>query len=120
MTQPMEHDWPPTMGPRRGRRRPRIEVLPPQEEEPQQASRITIEHRHVVHHRQRQQTIPPWAIAVLFIGVLCWISPLGTVIALVMIGLFVTAHPTFVIAIAILLVLFIGIAVRERLARRPF
>ena len=72
------------------------------------------------HRRQRQQTIPPWAIVMLAIGVVCWISPFGTVIALFMIGVFVTAYPTIAIALAIVLVLIIGAAIRERLARRPF
>ena len=87
------------------------------EDEP--TPRITIEHRHVVHHHRQRQQIPPWAIAILIIGLLCWCSPLGLVIALFMIGALVTAYPT-IVALAILLALFVGIAIRERLARRPF
>ena len=121
MTERYEWDFPATMRPRRGRRRRPLplegEILTA-EDEP--TSRITIEHRHVVHHHRQRQHIPPWAIAILIIGFLCWVSPLGTVIALFMVGAFVTAYPTIAIALAILLVLFIGIAARERLAGRPF
>lgn len=100
----------------------RIEYLEPDEIlEPEPSPRIRVEVMHRAYQpRQRQQTIPPWAIAILIIGMLCWISPFGLVIAMFMIGAFVTAYPTIAIAFAMVLVLFIGIAVRERLVGRPF
>ena len=106
---------------RRRQQRPQIEYLEPDEIlEPEQASRIVVEHRHVVHHQRQRQHIPPWSIAILIIGMLCWLNPLGLVIALFMAGILLTAHPTVAIALGIFVALIAGIAIREHLARRPF
>ena len=121
MTQPMEHDWPPTMRARRGRRRRPLplegEVLGPEEPEPE--TRIHRVEIAVHHHRQRQH-VPPWAIAILIIGFLCWVSPLGLVIAIAMISMGVMMHPEIGIAIAIFIVLICIIAWRERRRGRAF
>ena len=79
-----------------------------------------VEHRHVVHHHRQRQHIPPLAIAVLIVGALCWISPLGTVIALFMIGAFVTAYPIVAIALGVFAALVIIVALRERWSGRVF
>ena len=94
------------------------EVLGPELEVEPASSRIQVEIVH--YHRRQRQHVPPWAIAILIIGALAWVSPIGLVIALFMVGVFVTAYPTVAIALGIFLVLFIGIAVRERLAGRSF
>ena len=122
MTAKYEHDWPPTMRPRRGRRRrpPPIlegEILEPElEREPH--IRVSVEHRHV-NHRQRQQ-IPPWLVALLIVAAVMWISPFGAVIALVMISIFLTEHPTVAVAIGGAIALVIAIALREKWHGRPF
>jgi hypothetical protein len=72
-----------------------------------------------VHRRQRQQ-IPPWVIAAVIFAALCWISPFGMVVAIVVASVFLTMHPTIAIAMGVMLALVIIIAMRERLAGRAF
>jgi hypothetical protein len=48
------------------------------------------------------------------------VSPFGLVIALVMLGILLTAHPTIAIALGGTLALVIIFALRERFAGRPF
>lgn len=117
-----EWDFPPTMRPRRGRRRrpPPIlegEILEPElEREPH--IRVSVEHRHV-NHRQRQQ-IPPWLIVLLIIAVVMWISPFGAVVALVMGGILLTAHPTVAIAIGAAIAVLVVASIANRRTGRPF
>jgi hypothetical protein len=125
MTQPMEYDWPPTMRVRRGRRRrpsPILEgeILTPEleHEPPPRIHRVEVVHR-AYQPRQRQH-VPPWVIALLIMAVLMWISPFGTVVALVMLGILVSAHPTFAATLLAALALVIIIAMRERWHGRPF
>ena len=51
---------------------------------------------------------------------LCWISPFGMVVAIVVASVFLTMHPTIAIAMGVMLALVIIIAMRERLAGRAF
>jgi hypothetical protein len=101
----------------RQRRRPppplEGEILP-SESEPR--IRVTVEHRHV-NHRQRQH-IPPWAIAMLIVGALCWLSPFGLIVGFVLISVFLAMHPGFAIVLGVTVALVIIIAFRERLAGR--
>jgi hypothetical protein len=106
-------DWPP-----RGRRPPPIlegEILPPEPEPTPRIHRVEI----TVHRRQRQQ-IPAWAIAMVIIGALCWVSPFGLIVGLVLISVFLTMHPAFAVVLGVTIALVIGVAIRERRARRPF
>jgi hypothetical protein len=64
--------------------------------------------------------MPPWVIAMVIIAALCWISPMGLIVAAVMLGVLVTAHPTFALAIGGTVALIIVIALRERWHGRPF
>lgn len=118
MTERYEWDFPATMRPRRGRRPPRPlegEILTAEEPEP--TPRI---HRvEVTVHRRRQQ-IPPWALAMVIIGCLCWLSPFGMVVALVMGGILVTAHPAIATAIGVIIAAVVIVAMRERRAGREF
>ena len=86
--------------------------------EPEAAPRVHVEVHHYVP-RQRQH-VPPWLVALLIIAVLMWVSPFGAVVALVMISIFVTAHPTIAIAIGGTIVLLIVFAMRERWHGRRF
>jgi hypothetical protein len=95
------------------------DVLGPETESYQDTPRIRVEVHHRIVPRHRQH-IPPWLIALLTLAVVMWISPFGAVVALVMISIFVTAHPTIAIAIGGTIALVIIIAIRERRAGRPF
>jgi hypothetical protein len=91
------------------------EVLEPEEPSP----RIRVEVHHRIVPRQRQH-VPPWLVALLIIAVVMWISTFGAVVALVMISIFVTAHPTIAIALGGMVTLVAIAALRERRAGRPF
>jgi hypothetical protein len=69
--------------------------------------------------RHREQ-IPPWVIALLILAAVLWISPFGLIVALVMISIFLTAHPTIAIAIGGTIMLVVIIAMRERWYGRRF
>lgn len=68
----------------------------------------------------RNQRPPPRGCSLLIIAVVMWISPFGAVIAIVMISIFLTAHPTVAFVIGGTIALVIIIAVRERWHHRPF
>jgi hypothetical protein len=63
-------------------------------------NRVEIVHHHRLHHG-----VPVWAIAVLALVVTAWISPLGQVIAIVMISMGLVMHPEIAIAIGIFMAL---------------
>jgi hypothetical protein len=111
-------DWPPT---KKYYRKARRQPLPLEGEilEPETEPRIRVEHYHYVHRRQRQQ-IPPWAVAVLAIGVLALLFPYPLVVGLVIIGLLIAMYPIVGISIAIFVALFGFIAWRERRRGRAF
>ena len=121
MTAPMEHDWPPTMRPRRGRRQPSTpvldgEVLTQQEEQPR--IRVEIVRRYVP---RRQRSAPPaWLIVLVTLAVVMWMAPLGTVIAIVMLSIFLTEHPAIAVMIGAIIAALIVAAIRERWHGRPF
>jgi hypothetical protein len=95
------------------------EVLGPELEiEPKSRVRVEVVHRY--QPRRQHDAIPPWAIAILIIGFLCWVSPLGTVIALVIIPIFLAMHPTVAIALGVFVALVIVVALRERWYGRAF
>lgn len=101
------------MGPNAKNRPIDGDVLPP---EPEPRIHVTI-----TAHRRRQHSAPPaWVVVLLMIAVVMWMAPLGTVIAIVMLGIFVTAHPTIGIAIGVIIAALVIAAVRERLAGREF
>jgi hypothetical protein len=111
MTEPREWDYPATMRPRR--RRPRIEtveILPP--EQPERHIRVTV-------HHQRHQA-PPWIVPLAIIALLLMISPFGLVVALVMLAVLVSAHPTVAISVAGSFVLVVAIGVHQRRKGVPF
>ena len=114
----MEHDWPPTMRQRRARRQPRPlqgEITLPSDEEPR-IHRVEF----TVHRQQRRQQVSPWIIGFVIIAAIAFWFPLGTVIAIVMISILLTEHPTIAIAIGGTIALVIGIGIRERWHHRPF
>jgi hypothetical protein len=80
--------------------------------------RVEVVHRY--QPRRQRQHVPPWLIVLLLVAAVMWISPFGAVIAIVMISIFVTAHPTIAIAIGGTVALVIIFALRERRAGRPF
>jgi hypothetical protein len=114
MTQPMEHDWPPTMRVRRGRRR-RREIIEPDDPPASRIHRVEV----TVHHR-RPHSAPPWLIALLIIAAVMWISPFGAVVAIVMGAILITSHPMIGIVLGGTIALVVIIALRERWAGRPF
>ena len=87
-------------------------------EEP--APRIRVEVTHRYQPRRQRQQIPPWLIVLLLVAAVMWISPFGAIVALVMISIFLTAHPTIAIAIGGPIALVIIIALRERWYGRSF
>ena len=115
MTEWREWDWP--NEPKRSRRRriQTVEILPPQQPEPERHIRVTV----TAHHRQRQH-VPPWLIVLVIFAALCWVSPFGLVVALVMGGILLTAHPSIAIAIGVIVAALVIAAIRERLAGRHF
>ena len=120
--QRFEHDWPPTMHARRGRRRQPLplegEVLGPEELEPK--TRIHRVEIAVHHHRQRHSAPSPWLIALLVIAALMWWAPLGTVILIVIVAMGIMAHPAIGIALAASVALFVGITIYQRRRGRAF
>ena len=92
------------------------DVLEPEPTPP----RIRVE---VVHHRyvpRQRQHVPPWLVALLIIAVAMWISPFGAVVALVMGGILITAHPMIGIVIGVTLALVIVASIRNHRAGNPF
>jgi hypothetical protein len=109
MTRPMEHDWPPTMRPRRRPRIETVEILPPRQAE--HYVRVTVRH---------QATPPAWIIPLAIIAALSMITPYGLIVTIVVAAVFVTAHPAVAIAFAASLVLVIAIGVVQRWRGHPF
>jgi hypothetical protein len=72
------------------------------------------------HHQRQAAPVPPWLIVLLIVVALMWISPLGTVVALFMLGMLLTAHPQVAIALGMVLLLLTIAALRERWHGRPF
>jgi hypothetical protein len=106
MTEKLEWDWPPT---KRYRRRPRVEVMEP--EEPPTRARVEITIRH---HRRRQ---PPGFLPIflVLVGVLLlWRYPLGFLMLGALAGLQIIGTALFVVAVLGVL------AWRERRAGQPF
>jgi hypothetical protein len=119
MAQRYEWDFPPTMRPRRRRPPPPLEgeILEPQSEPPPRIHRVEVFHRY----QPRQHSgLPPWVIALLIIAAVMWVSPFGAVVALVMLAVFVTSHPTVALSVAAALVLVVAIAVHQRWRGHPF
>jgi hypothetical protein len=119
MTEWREWDWPPE--PKKRSRRPRIqtvEILPPRQPEPERRIHVNVN----VHHRRNVSIsgIPPWLIVLVIVAALCWVSPFGLVVALVMGGILLTAHPTVAIIIGVSVALVIIIGLKEQLSGRPF
>jgi hypothetical protein len=110
MTQPMEHDWPPTMRPRR--RRPRIEIveiLPPRQ--PEHHVRVTI-------HRQ---ATPVWPFLVApAILIFAFVAGRFLFVPLIVVMAIFAAYPVVGYAFLIWLVLVIAIAIHERWRGHPF
>ena len=86
----------------------------------QPAPRIRVEVTHRYQPRRQRQQIPPWLIVLLLVAAVMWISPFGAVVALVMISIFLMAHPTIAIALGGTIALVIIIALREGWHGRPF
>jgi hypothetical protein len=83
--------------------------------------RIRVEVVHRAYQPRRQHsTVPPWLIALLILVAVMWISPFGAVVALVMISIFLTAHPTIAIAIGGTIALVIAIGLHQRWRGHPF
>jgi hypothetical protein len=101
MTQKYEWDYPATMRPRRRRATQQTTVLDGEVLQPQQ-DRIRVEVRHI-YQPQCQPKPPPYVIAILIFAALIWVSPIGFVIAIVMGGILVSAHPNEAICVAALL-----------------
>jgi hypothetical protein len=114
-----EHDYPPTMRPRRAKPQGRPlqgEILGP---EPKPTPRIRVEVTHRYQPR-RHSAPPPWVVALLIIGVPMRMAPLGTVIAIVMGAILITSHPMIGVVIGGTITLVIIIAIRERWKGREF
>jgi hypothetical protein len=112
------------MRPRRGRRHRQPlplegEVLGP-ELEPEPTPRIRVEVVHRYQPRRQHNAPPPWVIALLIIAAVMWISPFGALVAVVMLSVFVTAHPAIGIALLATPVLVIIIAIHQRRRGHPF
>jgi hypothetical protein len=109
MTQPFEHDWPPTMKyHRKARRIETVEILPPRQSE--HHVHVTVHHRH--NGIRPQQVII--AAALLFVVLILLRSP-GALILLA-----VLVPPTVWIAIGIFVAILAIAAIRERWHGRPF
>jgi hypothetical protein len=104
MTGKLEWDWPPTMRPRR---RPRVEVLPP--EEPTRRYHVDVTVRH---HRRST----PWLVpAVIIVAVLVlWRLKFGLLMLAALLGWQAIGAALFVVA------LLGGLAWREHRHGRPF
>src|SRR4051794_37987668 len=92
MTTKYEHDWPPTMRPRR--RRPRIEtmeILPPRQ--PEHHVRVTITTEHRRHNMLPQRLVI--VAAMLILAMILLRSPFGLLMLAVLVP------PTFWIAVGV-------------------
>jgi hypothetical protein len=105
MTEKLEYDWPPTM---RHHRRPRVEVIEPEEQPTQARVKITVRH----HRRAPPRFLPVFLVLV---GLLMlWKYPLGSLMLAALGGW------------PLLIGLLIGVGIvaaaawRERRAGRPF
>jgi hypothetical protein len=110
MTESYEWDWPQE----KRSRRPRIqtvEILPPQQPEPEQ--RI-----HVYHHHRRPVRLPIWAIALLAFGVLAMMFPFGLVVSLVIVAISALMFPFQAAVFAIFLIVAAAIIVWDKRRRR--
>jgi hypothetical protein len=87
---------------------------------PEPTPRIRVEVVHRAYQPRQRQHVPPWLVALLIIAVLMWISPFGAVVAIVMLGILLTAHPTIAFVVGTTIALVIVIALRERWHGRPF
>jgi hypothetical protein len=93
------------------------EVLGPElEVEP----RIRVEVVHRAYQPRQRQHVPPWLVVLLIIAAVMWMSPFGAVVAIVMLGILLTAHPTIAFVIGGMVALLIVFALRERWHGRPF
>ena len=72
------------------------------------------------HHRRQAAPVPPWVIALLIFAVVAWWSPLGLIVALVMLSILAMQHVAIALAFAGVVLILIIAAVRERLAGRSF
>ena len=69
------------------------EVLGPEPEpEPTPRIRVEVTHHRYVPRRQRS-TVPPWLIVLFIIAALMWMAPLGTIILIAIVSIFVTSAP---------------------------
>jgi hypothetical protein len=117
MRQYLEWDFDNPKHRQRRRRKPlplEGEVLGPElEVEPTPRIRVEVTHRY----QPRHHSAPPiWLIVLLILAAVMWISPFGAVIALVMLGIFVSAYPTlaFTLLAALALVIVVGLHQRWR------
>jgi hypothetical protein len=115
MTEWKEYDFDNPAHWRPRRRRPTIEYMEPEDEQP----RVTIElhHRFVPRPRER---IPPWLIVLVGIALLMWWAPLGTIVAIALMTVFATAHSTLAISLAASLAMVIVIGIVQRLRGHLF
>jgi hypothetical protein len=105
---------------RQRRRRP-PPILEGEILEPEPSPRIRVEVTHRTYQPRRQHSaIPPWLVALLIVAALMWWAPLGTIILIAIVSISIAAHPTIGVAIAIFVVLVVGIAWRQRRLGRPF
>jgi hypothetical protein len=105
MTEPLPWDWPPTLKYRR-RRRPRVEGLPPaDEDEPRRVrAEVTIHH----HHRRRQfnpQSIVVMA-AIAFAVIMVVRFPLGLLLLPILLGREIVLTGLFVVALLAVIAVF--------------
>jgi hypothetical protein len=101
----------------RRRRPPQIfegEVLSPSE--PQSRVRVDVHHHH---YRQRSAvdvsvSVPPWFIALLIFAALLWISPIGLIVAIAIVSIFVIQHPAIVITSGMIVAALVINSLRRR------
>jgi hypothetical protein len=114
MTQPMEHDWPPTMRQRRRRPAPILEgeVLSSSVSESQPQPRT------VRFERPRNVRIPRWAVALLAFGVLAMMFPFALVVGLVIVAILALMYPAQAFIFVACLVIAAIIIALDRRRRR--
>jgi hypothetical protein len=108
MTQKFEHDWPPTM---RYHRRPRVEVMEPEEPPTRRYHRVEITVRH--HRRRQPPRFLPVFLAIVAVLLLCR-YPFGFLMLAALAGWQMIGTALFVVAVLGVL------AWRDHRAGRPF
>jgi hypothetical protein len=118
MSERLEWDYPPTMRQRRNRRlaQGRDRVLPMDGEilEPEPEQRIRVEVHHAYQPQRQREQIPGWLIALLVFAGLLWLSPIGLIVAIAIVSIFVIQHPVIVITSGLIVAALVINSLRRR------